>query len=388
MSREYMNHQQKTTPNNTNLAPANSEEQPMMKISSPDMITQITAMQRTVGNQAVMRYLNGQQNVVQRVDTGIARSSSMTGFAGKAATWAKANGTKTLAEFATQLVTYVNIELSKSGVPNVTADLNAAPGTLGEFDFTPWTLQMNPGSFSSRAGVTTVADLNNNETGEIANTVYHESRHAEQWFRMARLLAGEGKKANAIKTETGIESSRVLRAAESDPLSDPGSSASQIKQDIFKEAKAWQKSVYGLDATYRGLMFDIGDTASTLSSLLGQVTDTPSFTANSAAIQNEVDELKNTHLPDLQSEKLRLEAITTRSSVENTMLTHIDEHIRLIGEIDTEWSAATDETDIPDVQTEVDSLNSENYDAYHDLPEEDDAHDVGDAAGIETESKL
>lgn len=71
---------------------------------------------------------------------------------------------------------------------------------------------------------------------ESAGTFYHEARHAEQWFLMARLQAGSPAAATAIATTLGIPGSVAsLAATQPLPASHPDRSAAQ----------EWWDSVYG-----------------------------------------------------------------------------------------------------------------------------------------------
>jgi hypothetical protein len=128
-----------------------------------------------------------------------------------------------------------NTELDAVGVPKV-GIVNKDLGEInGQLDFTPWNLDLNGTRFESP---TTTSE----RMAPIARTVYHESRHAEQWFRMARIEAGQGKNAAAIASKLEIKP-EVAAAAESKPLTGDSQEA--------KEAAAWHKSVYGADREAR-----------------------------------------------------------------------------------------------------------------------------------------
>jgi len=148
------------------------------------------------------------------------------------ADWAKL---ATAAERAKALAKAVNERLAAAGVPackDVVKDLGVA---AGQFDFTTWSLLLDQGPFSK----TTITD---EEAAVIADTVYHEARHCEQWFMMARMLAGKGLKANVIATTMGIPAS-IASAATAAPLKKGTTEAI--------EAEGWYESVYGSRAEYR-----------------------------------------------------------------------------------------------------------------------------------------
>jgi len=76
----------------------------------------------------------------------------------------------------------------------------------------------------------------------MADTVYHEARHAEQWYRMAQMRAGQGRTAAQIATEMGIPA-RIAAVAAGAPLA-RGSMDALI-------ADGWYQSVYGSGSAHR-----------------------------------------------------------------------------------------------------------------------------------------
>ncbi len=41
--------------------------------------------------------------------------------------------------------------------------------------------------------------LTRDEAADIVDTIFHEARHAEQWYRMAQMRAGRGRTAAQIR---------------------------------------------------------------------------------------------------------------------------------------------------------------------------------------------
>lgn len=137
-------------------------------------------------------------------------------------------------ERAQQLGKAANEELKAARVTEATPvvmDIDSA----GKFGIATWTLKLGKKAFSAAA----VTDA---EAADVADTVYHESRHAEQWYRMARLEAGKQKSADQIQKSMGIPA-RVAQDAYKEPL-EAGSSEG-------KEANTWWESVYGSNAKER-----------------------------------------------------------------------------------------------------------------------------------------
>jgi hypothetical protein len=127
-----------------------------------------------------------------------------------------------------------NEELKKAGVEPCTVKVEAMD-SAGALGFRTWTLRIGSNAFAK-------ATVSLAELADAADTIYHEARHAEQWFRMARLRAGAGKKADEIEKELKIPPT-VAKAAEGKPLTGTGIEVT--------EATAWYESVYGSASTHR-----------------------------------------------------------------------------------------------------------------------------------------
>lgn len=89
-------------------------------------------------------------------------------------------------------------ELGELAVPLPTYGFDgtlSGSDTLAEFRSTnQWHVAANPDRFQPAA----VERMNEQQLGEVANTVYHESRHAEMTFREARAQAGLGQDVAAL----------------------------------------------------------------------------------------------------------------------------------------------------------------------------------------------
>jgi hypothetical protein len=127
-----------------------------------------------------------------------------------------------------------NEELKKAGVEPCTVNVEAMD-SAGALRFRTWTLRIGKNAFDK-------ATVDLAELADAADTIYHEARHAEQWFRMARLRAGAGKKAAEIATELEIPPA-VATAAAAKPLTGSGVEVT--------EATAWYESVYGSGSKHR-----------------------------------------------------------------------------------------------------------------------------------------
>lgn len=128
-----------------------------------------------------------------------------------------------------------NAELTAAGAPAAKVKMKKMDD-LGRFSFSTWTLTLGKDAFAAAAPSSA-------EIMDAADTVYHETRHAEQWFRMARLQAGKGWKPAKIAVKLSIPL-KIAKAAAAAPLTGTSLEAT--------EASAWFESVYGTGAKARG----------------------------------------------------------------------------------------------------------------------------------------
>jgi peptidoglycan hydrolase-like protein with peptidoglycan-binding domain len=134
----------------------------------------------------------------------------------------------------------VNERLAAVGVPYVTFTLDAAEanGALAVFKYQKWTVFLDPPRFEPAAADWATPE----QQAALLGTVYHESRHAEQWFRAARYRAGLGNTADQIVADMKIEK-WVADLAVANPILQSNQEAD--------EAAAWYESVYGSGEQHR-----------------------------------------------------------------------------------------------------------------------------------------
>jgi hypothetical protein len=247
---------------------------PQGKLSRSSPQNQLLRLQRVAGNSAVAGLATRPQAAPLAVyrdptDTGLKKEDAIGAFSGKVkerVTGARnpMGGKKEWAtlsdgERANKLAKYANAELDKAHVPKVACTLDPDTRVGGaQFDFTTWTL-----SIGSKGGF---AGLSDAQLADLGNTVYHESRHAEQWFRIARLKAGEddpfgdGAKPSksTLKTKLGIPQ-KVAAEAMDRPLK-PLTKAQKFfhskdwadRQGAKStEGGSWYDSVYGAGSRHR-----------------------------------------------------------------------------------------------------------------------------------------
>ena len=255
-----------------------------------------------------------------RSETGIASRVAMTRFTTAAAAlnadWSKldANGR------GQKLGKAANDELKAASVPETTVQVKALPTNNGEFGFSGWTLDLNERLFQRP---TIVPPL----LADVADTVYHEARHCEQWFRMARLEAGKGKDGTAIAQALSIPK-RIGDLAAAAPL--------RTDTAEGREAQTWYDSIYG---------------------------------ANGAA--------RNTTLNNMAAKSLELQAALTTCNADKAAYEALPA-TATAGQKQTAYDKAMASYAVwQRLNTEYDVL----YRAYRALPEEADAWATGGAAG-------
>lgn len=116
-------------------------------------------------------------------------------------------------------------------VPNVTPDVKAlAPGYHGFFDMSNWAIQLHEDLFNFP-----FIPGNRQKLIDVSETVYHEARHCEQWFHMARYFA-LGKTAVDVAQSIGIPQGIADQALARRMTSD---------DKMHTLTEGWYESVYG-----------------------------------------------------------------------------------------------------------------------------------------------
>lgn len=158
---------------------------------------------------------------------GLARPDAIRRYAAAVrpilAEWSKL----TVEDRASGLVAAVNAELTHVGVLRVQLKLVSLPQPLvGRFHSGYWQMQLDKDILSK-------GELTAHEKADLAALVYHEGRHAEQYWLVARWLAGEGLNTGAsILTRFRIRRLAADRAARK-PLA-PKSHTAQLARSWFE----------------------------------------------------------------------------------------------------------------------------------------------------------
>jgi hypothetical protein len=152
--------------------------------------------------------------------------------------WGEANSCMSPDDRAAAVVSHVNEQLGGEGVPQVGWKFNAAHGTGAVFAFATWEMELGESPYSMDVADNATPD----QQAWQVSAVYHEARHAEQWYRMARERCGLGATADQAAQVMGIPV-LIAQYAAADPITQ--CDASQY------EAEQWYQSVYGAGAGHR-----------------------------------------------------------------------------------------------------------------------------------------
>jgi hypothetical protein len=212
----------------------------------PRALAPALKLQRAIGNKAVGQVLA--RAPARPRQTGLRRDDAIARYCRKAVIFWLNNPDAGLHHFATFLGAAANTELNVLGIPDVRVHVKnvGAGGAAAIFDHESWSMFINPETFTHRPDeVHSLGDLTADEAAIIAMTVYHEARHGEQHFRIARLEAGQGKEIDPMMDAD------AAAAAGADPLKARGADPLELR-----EARDWYSVEYGDDATYREAVTD------------------------------------------------------------------------------------------------------------------------------------
>ncbi len=139
--------------------------------------------------------------------TGLASRVAMDPFVAAAkdiaARWGDFNNGNSRAQ---ALIAAANAQLAAAQVPECRPKvLDLPPGVQGRFDWEPWDLEMSKPLFEKDK-------MSNEDAASVSSIVYHEARHAEQLFNVARLLAGQNKTPDDIRKTTRIDAAVITLA--------------------------------------------------------------------------------------------------------------------------------------------------------------------------------
>jgi peptidoglycan hydrolase-like protein with peptidoglycan-binding domain len=135
------------------------------------------------------------------------------------------------------LATAANEQLAAAGVPWVPIAFGDAGTNWAVFDWRPWAVTVNRDLY--------VKAQDSGEAVENMDTIYHESRHSEQWWTIARLLAGLYEMDGAaIHARTGLNLD-IANLATADPILQSNTATAA--------AIAWYEQTFGASPVPAGV---------------------------------------------------------------------------------------------------------------------------------------
>ena len=299
-------------------------------------LADVVALQTAIGNRALARAIQtGRVGTAPplRPDTrvlaravGLRVGTRVNELADDALTWWRdpANKDKLLADYAKHLVTKVNQMLKALGSYEVKDVIDPAGGNDGQFSRVSWEIQINPAKFSSRAGVTKVGELTADEAAEIADTIYHECRHSEQYFRIARVQAarlikdGDADPAVAIEAAMSIPH-EVAEAAAKAPLKATAKNAA-----IIAEIEGWESITVGRHGEYKGNINTWRSEADALDDEIRGVT-AANLTAVKKKVESKLGEWKKDadYIKFVKAHLAETQALTAKTEMDKRVVQHL-----------------------------------------------------------------
>lgn len=347
----------------------------------------VLALQRTAGNRAVLARLV--------INTGLKGKTKTDAFAKAARDWwaDPANKDKSLKDFADFLIGKANAALRAMGSYEVKPNYVNTGSASGTFSRVTWDMTVNTTKFSSRAGVTKVSDLTLDEAAEIADTVYHEIRHSEQYFRIARIRAANSKKHGAdVAKEIAADMSipdNVAQAAAAKPMK-----ARKDNEYMRVEAKGWEQITIGTHAEYKGIINGWGDEADEARDAANAVT-AANLVATKAAIGAHVSSWKtdNSRGKFVTKHLKETAKVKNKTRVDKLVIKHLTAIRDALAQVDKAWKRVDDHWATDDaakrlshltaMRAPLRKLSSALYAAYRDHVHEKDAWETGAAVGKE-----
>lgn len=352
------------------------------------VVSSVLALQRAGGNRATARLLRqpAPARRLQRKVTGLREATPTSTFTKAAVDFWKdtANQGTSLDDFAKHLIAKANAEL-KLLKSHEMKPAFAAIASPGNFDSRNWTVTMNTALFSSRSGVSKVGDLSLDEAAEAAAGVYHEARHAEQHFRIARMLAGESTKtlvadiAAEINAATMIPIDVALAAAAA-PLS-----ATTANAALLAEAKDWRSATSGLHRGYKNVV-NVWDMEARAAGSVSY--DLPALTGAKAGLETWMNKWRGAdRLKFIEGHLKAVKAVKSKSGVDTGALTNMrairtamDKLEKAWTKVDSGWARAKPKEKLTRLQNfeqnALPAFEKVLHAAYRAQPHEQDAYDA------------
>jgi hypothetical protein len=315
--------------------------------------------------------------VVQR-KTGLAAVSQTTSFAQNAYNFWKdeANETKPLKEFSDYLVAQAISALPDPKFPCTHA--YGGSGNRGQFDPSKWVIDIDTSRFSRNPSVSQVSELVQSEVGEVVDAIYHEVRHSEQYFRIARLKAGDNKTAKQIANQVGVPMN-VAEAAVASPLGKAEGAEQKVAEEV-KEAEDWEQITVGKHQKYKEAIQSARAPTEAIVNILDSTTDDADTKINKVGpILGHLEAAAGA----LRMHSIAVEKITKKDKFDEAVVEHLKKVQAAFDALNAEFTRQEPKTarrDIPTLRGLAFTLYQMDRDAYLDFEHEKDAWAVGGAA--------
>lgn len=149
---------------------------------------------------------------------------------------------------AQRICAAVTAELTALAVPVPTLEIGNYPGLNGQFLFTTWTLRVNAGlariQLMERANTSRKKQI----FAQLGDTLTHEARHCEQWWRMALLVVTKKWNKDRIKP-TALQLNGTLGISMA--ICQRALTAQLLNTPLMQETEPWFDSVYGGGSSFR-----------------------------------------------------------------------------------------------------------------------------------------
>jgi hypothetical protein len=152
--------------------------------------------------------------------------------------WGDANSCMSPEHRATVMLEHVNVQLAALGIPPLGWRFSSARGDGAALIFWEWVIEL--GDHDYTMDIADSADVE--QQAYQIKVVYHEARHAEQWFQIARARAGLGETPDQIATSLQLPP-HVAEVAALFPMTP--------QDGRYYQAEEWYESVYGTGRPHR-----------------------------------------------------------------------------------------------------------------------------------------
>ena len=393
-----MQHSRKLQPQSNRLKSESANKKPsrqdvdVSESSSNTTHDSILNLQRLIGNQAVQRLIAHKtlsKHTIQlnRQPYGLETKGSVDQYTDYALKLRQSNPKMLLKDFANKLTENISQELDKQGVPQVKMTIKAHLHQ-GEFKQDSWELIVDPAKFDTQnTGAKELGQLSVDDVINATGTVYHEARHADQDFLVARMLAGKNKtpaeihKATVTPGRKGIPL-EVAKKAVGQKLINNKSNEGQID-----EAETLFAAMYGEHKALLHFVIKHGAKIGNVIEMIGEIAELDDankavgkgfLTKTVAATRSLVAALNKWSKGVAQPEIKRLDKKAQKSPLDTQMLndlTNINTHLDTVSK---EWQGITkpDVDNILDFGVKFEEFYKVFVAAYQNIPSEKDAFAV------------